>query len=72
MNVISTVEGHCSKQSESLWNKIYVTEPYNLDLANAELPGSGDDEANAKTQKNIDYDFVEAVKRQSSFFGKVI
>lgn len=67
-NVVSVVQDVSKKETENIWRKFYPDEPYELDLHGA-VPVkyrklSGEEE--------IKYDFVSAVKRQSSFVYQVI
>lgn len=68
-DVVSTVQGICSKQTEEIWNKMYPDEPYNSDLTNL-LP-EDISEKTARLAKYTKYDLISAAKRQSPFFYQV-
>jgi len=65
--VVSSVNGNCKSQTETLWKRLYPTEPYDLDFANA-ISEPADVSA---LEKCTTYDLVLAVKRQSPFFYQV-
>ncbi|KAJ0233482.1 Glycine-rich domain-containing protein 2 [Hirschfeldia incana] len=61
-NVLSSVNGTCKSLTETLWGRLYPTEPYDLDL----------DKSMSKTEeKTTTYDLVSAVKRQCPFYYQV-
>ncbi|KAI3910918.1 hypothetical protein MKW98_022605 [Papaver atlanticum] len=69
VNVISKVQGESTKQTEEIWNQLYPSEPYELDLR-----GTFADETSeilSDAPESTKYDLVSAVKRQSSFFYQV-
>lgn len=69
-NVLSIVEGTCTKQTEQIWNDMYPAEPYHLEQSsNSLISNLGSDTV---PQRSTKYDLVAAVKRQSSFYKKVI
>ena len=68
-NVLSFVEGPCSKQTEAIWNNLYPNEPYELDVAGG-LTKSDDGDI-IEALRSTKYDLVAAVRRQSSFFKQV-
>lgn len=69
-DVVSTVQGICSRQTEEIWNKLYPDETYNSDLINL-LP-EDISERIARLEKSTNYDLISAVKRQSPFFYQVM
>lgn len=69
-NVLSIIEGTCTKQIEQIWNDMYPTEPYHLEKSSdSSISNFGSDTMLHRCTK---YDLVAAVKRQSSFYKKVI
>lgn len=68
-NVLSSVQGTCTKQTEAIWNRMYPSEPYELDI-NGNSPKSGAGNTMG-APRDGGYDLVAAVKRQSSFFYQV-
>ncbi|KAL3735017.1 hypothetical protein ACJRO7_024217 [Eucalyptus globulus] len=68
-NVLSSVQGTCTKQTEAIWNRMYPSEPYELNInGNLSKSGAGN---TMGAPRDSDYDLVAAVKRQSSFFYQV-
>ncbi|XP_048131223.1 glycine-rich domain-containing protein 2-like isoform X2 [Rhodamnia argentea] len=68
-NVLSSLQGTCTKQTEAIWNRMYPSEPYELDInGNSSKNGAGN---TMGAPRDSDYDLVAAVKRQSSFFYQV-
>ena len=64
-NVSSSVNGTSKSQTETLWRRLYPTEPYDLDLIN---------KATSETERKhttTAYDLVSAVKRQSPFYYQI-
>ncbi|KAG2319112.1 hypothetical protein Bca4012_054634 [Brassica carinata] len=62
--VVSSVNGSCKSQTESLWKRLYPMEPYDLDL----------DKAMSETdleKRTTTYDLLSAVKRQCPFYYQV-
>ncbi|KAF5181520.1 Glycine-rich domain-containing protein [Thalictrum thalictroides] len=66
-NVVSTIQGESTTQTEKIWKRLYPEEPFELDLSSI---SSDDDSVNILTEGSK-YDFVSAVKRQSPFFYQV-
>ncbi|KAF8024722.1 hypothetical protein BT93_F1793 [Corymbia citriodora subsp. variegata] len=68
-NVLSSVQGTCTKQTEAIWNRMYPSEIYELNIdGNSPKSGTGN---TTGALRDSGYDFVAAVKRQSSFFYQV-
>ncbi|KAJ8446288.1 hypothetical protein Cgig2_005819 [Carnegiea gigantea] len=69
-NIVSTIQGTLSKQTEEIWTRMYPDEPFQLDLSSPCLESY---EVNklANAQDSTDYDLASAVKRQSPFFYQV-
>ncbi|PKI40394.1 glycine-rich domain-containing protein 2-like [Punica granatum] len=69
LNVLSTTKAACTKQAESIWNDMYPTEPYYVQLnCHSSMSNVG---TNVGAQRSTNYDLAAAVKRQRSFFHKV-
>ncbi|KAF8092150.1 hypothetical protein N665_0423s0035 [Sinapis alba] len=60
--VLSSVNGSCKSQTESLWKRLYPMEPYDLDLNKT---------MSETEEQTTTYDLVSAVKRQSPFYYQV-
>lgn len=70
VNVVSSVEGTCSKHTEEIWNNIYPNEPYEFETSS--FNKTSEAENILGHSKSTDYDLVSAVKRQTPFFYQVI
>ncbi|KAE9596954.1 hypothetical protein Lal_00007883 [Lupinus albus] len=68
-DVVSTVQGICSRQTKEIWTKMYPNEPYNADFIN--LSPEDISERTATLAKYTKYDLISAAKRQSPFFYQV-
>ncbi|CAJ2647285.1 unnamed protein product [Trifolium pratense] len=68
-DVVSTVQGICSSQTEEIWNKLYPDEPYSSDLIN--LTPEDICKTIESLPKYTKYDLISAAKRQSPFFYQV-
>ncbi|GAB4848832.1 hypothetical protein Ancab_003626 [Ancistrocladus abbreviatus] len=68
-NAVSSVQGTSKKQTEEIWNTMYLEEPYDLDLTRAVLEDIS--QKNFQGQNFTKYDLVSAVARQSPFFYQV-
>ncbi|PIA51894.1 hypothetical protein AQUCO_01000041v1 [Aquilegia coerulea] len=66
-NVVSTIQGESTRQTEEIWKRLYPEEPFELDLSSISSDG---DSVNIMTEGSK-YDFVAAVRRQSPFFYQV-
>ncbi|CAN8288612.1 unnamed protein product, partial [Cochlearia groenlandica] len=67
--VSSTIEsGSFKTNSENLWKSLYPMEPYNIDLDKA----ISEPKDISGLEKCTTYNLVSAVKRQSSFYSKVL
>ncbi|KVH92374.1 Protein of unknown function DUF1399, partial [Cynara cardunculus var. scolymus] len=65
-NVVSSVQGISSRDTEEIWSKLYPNEPYDFDLAR---PSSSEfSETVYGTQSFSKYNFILAIERQSPFF----
>ncbi|KAG2291168.1 hypothetical protein Bca4012_007119 [Brassica carinata] len=64
-NVSSSVNGTSKSQTETLWRRLYPTEPYDLDLINKTTSET------ERKHTTTTYDLVSAVKRQSTFYYQV-
>ncbi|XP_039020240.1 glycine-rich domain-containing protein 1-like isoform X2 [Hibiscus syriacus] len=67
-NVISSITTTCRKQTEEIWDRIYPSEPYELNMS---THFSENVRNSVQTSKSTEYDLVSAVKRQSAFFYQV-
>ncbi|XP_024977761.1 glycine-rich domain-containing protein 1 isoform X1 [Cynara cardunculus var. scolymus] len=68
-NVVSSVQGISSRDTEEIWSKLYPNEPYDFDLAR---PSSSEfSETVYGTQSFSKYNFILAIERQSPFFYQV-
>lgn len=68
-NVVSSVQGASTSETEEIWNTLYPKEPYLLDLAK---DFSKDISENfSGCEKHTKYDLVSAVERQSPFCYQV-
>ncbi|EOA16038.1 hypothetical protein CARUB_v10004166mg [Capsella rubella] len=65
--IVSSVNGNNKSQTETLWKRLYPTEPYDLDLDKA----ISEPEDVPVLEKCTTYDLVSAVKRQSPFYYQV-
>ena len=70
-NVVSSTQGTSKEESEKLWETMYPSEPYELDLNNDSMQNFAENFLEAK-QSSTDYDLISAVKRQTTFFYQVI
>ncbi|KAK1433189.1 hypothetical protein QVD17_10096 [Tagetes erecta] len=68
-NVVSSVQGMSTRETEEVWNKLYPDEPYDFDMTRA--LSTEFSEAIYKTQSFSKYDFTLAIERQSPFFYQV-
>ncbi|KAG5064015.1 hypothetical protein AAZX31_02G203400 [Glycine max] len=69
-NVVSSTQGTSKEESEKLWETMYPSEPYELDLNNDSMQNFAENFLEAK-QSSTDYDLISAVKRQTTFFYQV-
>nr|AWW15255.1 hypothetical protein [Leavenworthia alabamica] len=65
--VLSSINGNIKSQTETLWKRLYPTEPYELVLGNTIL----EPEDISALEKCTTYDLVSAVKRQAPFYYHV-
>ncbi|XP_010432017.1 PREDICTED: glycine-rich domain-containing protein 2-like [Camelina sativa] len=65
--VVSSVNGNSKSKTETLWKRLYPTEPYDLDLDKA----ISEPEDVSSLEKCTNYDLVSAVKRQCPFYYQV-
>ena len=68
-NVVSSIQGTPRKQTEKMWNIMYPSEPYELDLNIQSLEDFTENISGSP--ESTKYDLISAVKRQSSFFYQV-
>ncbi|GLU13370.1 hypothetical protein SLE2022_300080 [Rubroshorea leprosula] len=68
-NVVSSLQGSCKKQTEEIWNTLFLDEPYEFDWKRALSEDIS--EKFSGIEKQIKYDLISAVKRQSPFFYQV-
>lgn len=68
-NVVSSVQGASTRETEEIWNSLYPEEPYLLELAKDFSMDTS--EKVSGCAKHTKYDLVSAVKRQSPFFYQV-
>lgn len=69
-NVVSSVQGASSEQTEALWSIMYPNEPYELDPSNHVFEDDG--KYVLPAQNSTEYDLVSAVKRQMPFSFQVM
>ncbi|XVF61462.1 hypothetical protein PTKIN_Ptkin08bG0131200 [Pterospermum kingtungense] len=68
-NVVSSVQGTCTRQTEEIWTRFYPNETYDFDLTKASSENAS--ETVPGLEKHTNYDLISAVKRQSPFFFQV-
>ncbi|TKY56366.1 Glycine-rich domain-containing protein 1 [Spatholobus suberectus] len=69
-NVVSSTQGTSKEESENLWETMYPSESYELDLNNDSMQDFAEDSLEAK-ESTTNYDLISAVKRQTTFFYQV-
>lgn len=70
LNVVSSIQGTSKEESEKLWETMYPSEPYELDMNNDSMQDFEESFLEAK-ESTTNYDLISAVKRQTTFFYQV-
>ena len=68
-NVVSSVQGTSTSETEEIWKTLYPNEPYLLDLTR-DFSNDTSEEVSG-CEKHTQYNLVSAVKRQSPFCYQV-
>ncbi|KAK7301075.1 hypothetical protein RJT34_11934 [Clitoria ternatea] len=69
-NVVSSTQGTSKEETEKIWETMYPSEPYELDLNNESMQDFAENFLEAK-ESTTNYDLISAVKRQTTFFYQV-
>ncbi|MED6138549.1 hypothetical protein PIB30_075235 [Stylosanthes scabra] len=70
LNVVSSIQGTNHEETEKIWNTMYPSESYELDL-DSDSPQDFDENLFGDPENATKYDLTSAVKRQSTFFYQV-